>query len=84
MVLTFSTKSGLPRSGKNLWKMIFLPGQANIRELVNGQGNLERTWRVREKSNKNSFDLSLGTKLLCVYDNNLILKNVRIGVDILC
>ena len=32
--------TGLPRSGKNIWKMKFFPGQ----------GYLERTWKVREKS----------------------------------
>ena len=26
------------------------PGQGKVREFVDGQGNLERTWTVREKS----------------------------------
>ena len=44
------TPSGLPRSGQNIWKMKFFPGQGNVREFLDGQGNLERTWKVREKS----------------------------------
>ena len=41
--------SGLPRSGKNIWKNFF---QVRKRSgnFVNGQGNTERTWKVREKS----------------------------------
>ena len=30
--------------------MKFFPGQGKVREFVDGQGNLERTWKVREKS----------------------------------
>ena len=43
-------KTGLSRPGKNIWKMNFFPGQGKVREFVDGQGNLERTWKVREKS----------------------------------
>ena len=35
---------------KNIWKMKFFPGQGNAGEFVDDQGNLERTWKVREKS----------------------------------
>ena len=42
--------AGLPQSGKNIWKMKYFPGQGKVREFVDGQGNLERTWKVREKS----------------------------------
>ena len=41
---------GLPRSGKNIWKMKCFLGQGKVREFVDGQGNLERTWKVWEKS----------------------------------
>ena len=41
---------GLPWSGKKLTETNFFPGQGKIRELVDGHGNLERTWGVREKS----------------------------------
>ena len=44
--------AGLPRSGKNIWKMKFFPDQGKVREFLDGQGNLERTWKVREKSGK--------------------------------
>ena len=30
--------------------MKFFPGQGKVRECVDGQGNLERIWKVREKS----------------------------------
>ena len=30
--------------------MKFFPDQGKVGELVDGQGNLERTWKVREKS----------------------------------
>ena len=43
------TQSGLPQSGKNVWKMKFFPGQGKGREFCSGQGNLDRTWEVREK-----------------------------------
>ena len=42
--------TGLPLSGKNIWKMKLFPGQGKIREFVDGQGNLERPWKVGEKS----------------------------------
>ena len=42
--------TGLPRSGKNTWKIKFFPGREKVREFCGGQGNLERTWKVREKS----------------------------------
>ena len=41
---------GLPRSGKNLWKMTFFQVRKKSGNFVDGQGNLERTWKVREKS----------------------------------
>ena len=42
--------AGLPRSGKNIWKMKFFQVRENSGNFVDGQGNLERTWKVREKS----------------------------------
>ena len=43
--------AGLPWSGKNIWKIIFF---FQVREksgnFVDGQGYLERTWKVRGKS----------------------------------
>ena len=40
----------MPQSGTNIWKMKFFPGQGRVREFVDGQGKLERTWKVRGKS----------------------------------
>ena len=40
---------GLPRLGKNIWKMNFQVRKKSG-NFVDGQGNLERTWKVREKS----------------------------------
>ena len=41
---------GLPRSGKNTWKMKFFPGQGKVREFCKWSGNSERTLKVREES----------------------------------
>ena len=46
----FAFSTGLPRSGKNIWKMKFSPGQGKVRDFIDGQGNLERTWKFGEKS----------------------------------
>ena len=42
--------SGLPRSGKNIWKMNFFMVREKSGNFVDGQGNLERTWKVRVRS----------------------------------
>ena len=42
--------SGLPRSGNTIWKMIFFQVRENSVNYVDGQENLERTWKIREKS----------------------------------
>ena len=43
--------AGLPRSGKNIRKMIFFfQVSKKSGNFVDGQGNLDRTWKVREKS----------------------------------
>ena len=42
--------SGLPRAGKNIWKMKFFQVREKSGNFVDGQGNLERTGKVREKS----------------------------------
>ena len=41
---------GLPRSGKNIWRMIFFQVREKSGNFVDGQRNLVRTWAVREKS----------------------------------
>ena len=42
--------AGLPRSGKNVWKMNFFQAGEKSGNFVDDLGNLERTWKVREKS----------------------------------
>ena len=42
--------AGLPWSGKNNWKMNFFQVREKSRNFVDGQENLERTWKVKEKS----------------------------------
>ena len=42
--------SGLPRSGKKIWKMKNFPGQGKVRELHFQSGNLKKMKEVREKS----------------------------------
>ena len=39
--------TGLPRSGKNIWKMKFFQVGEKSGNFVDGQGNLERTLKVR-------------------------------------
>ena len=49
-------KAGLPRSGKNIWKMNFFPGQGKVREFCGWPGkfrkDLESQGKVREFENK--------------------------------
>ena len=40
--------AGLPRSGKNIWKMKFFKVMEKSGNFVDGQENLERTWKVRK------------------------------------
>ena len=42
--------TGLPQSGKNIWKMKFFQVREKSGNFMDGQGNLKRTWKVREKS----------------------------------
>ena len=48
--------SGLPQSGKNIWKMKFFPGQGKVREFFGWPGkfrkDLESQGKVREFENK--------------------------------
>ena len=50
------THTGLPQSGKNIWKMNFFPGQGNVREFCEWPGkfrkDLESQEKVREFENK--------------------------------
>ena len=50
--LSMLTKvSGLPRSGKNIWKMEFFPGQGKVREFCGWPGKFRKDfWKVKEKS----------------------------------
>ena len=49
-------KSGLPRSGQNIWKMNVFPGQEKVREFCGWPGKfrkeLESQGKVRELENK--------------------------------
>ena len=42
--------SGLPRSGKKVWKMKFFPGQGKVREFGFESGKIGKSAKVREKS----------------------------------
>ena len=48
--------TGLPRSGKTIWKMKFFPGQGKVREFCGWPGkfrkDLESQEKVREFENK--------------------------------
>ena len=51
-----TARVGLPRSGKNIWKMSFFPGQGKVREFCGWSGkfrkDLESLGKVREFENK--------------------------------
>ena len=50
------SKSGLPWSGKNIWKMKFCPGQGKVREFCEWPGkirkDLESQGKIRQFENK--------------------------------
>ena len=55
--------SGLPRSGKNIWKMKFFPGQGRVKEFCEWSGkfrkDLESQAKIREFENKMAMAGSL-------------------------
>ena len=60
----------LSQSGKNIWKMKFFPGQGKSGNFVDCQGNLEKTWKVREKSGNlkiNGYDKQTSENLFILY-----------------
>ena len=60
------SSSGLPRSGKNVWKMNFFQVREKSGNFVDSQGNLERTRKVREKSGNLKID-SYGSLQKIIY-----------------
>ena len=56
LLIWVCTDSGLPRSGKNIWKMKFFPGQEKVRENCGWSGkfrkDLESQGKLREYENK--------------------------------
>ena len=59
-------RAGLPRSGKNVRKMKFFQVREKSGNFVDGQGNLERTLKVREKSGNLKID-SYGSMQKIIY-----------------
>ena len=55
-LLSIMSNAGLPRSGKNVWKMKFFPGQGKVREFCGWPGkfrkDLESQGKVREFENR--------------------------------
>ena len=49
-LIILNLNQGLPQSGKNSWKMIFFQVREKSGNFVDDQGNLVRTWEVKEKS----------------------------------
>ena len=50
--------------------MKFFPGQGKVREFCGSQGNLERTWKVREKSGSlkvNGYDRQTSENLFILF-----------------
>ena len=63
------TYAGLPQLGKNNWKMKFFLVQRKVREFCGWPGNLERSWKVREKSGNlkiNGYDRQSSENLFCL------------------
>ena len=56
VLMMFVIQSGLPRSGKNIWKMQFFPGQGKVRKFCGWTGklrkDLESQGKVSEFENK--------------------------------
>ena len=54
--IVITMQSGLPQSGKNIWKMKFFSGQGKVREFCGWPGkfrkDLENQGKVREFENK--------------------------------
>ena len=72
---------GLPQSGKNIWKIIFFPGQGKVREFFGGQGNIERTWKVREKSGnlkKNGYGMQSSENSFILFKRGKIVHSHEI------
>ena len=42
--------TGLPRSGKNIWKMKFFPDLGKVREFCGWPGNFRKDLEIRKKS----------------------------------
>ena len=58
--------------------MKFFPGPGKVRKFVDGQGNLERTWKVKEKSGNlkiNSYGRQSSENLFILFKR---------GKDVLC
>ena len=60
LVASVVTKSGLPRSGKKVWKMIFFQVREKSGNCNLSQGNLEKVVKVREFENFQKSSLLKG------------------------
>ena len=68
--------SELPRSGKNIWKMIFFQVREKSGNFVDGQENSERTLKVREKSGNlkiNGYGRQFSENLFCSREERMYL-----------
>ena len=50
-------KTGLPRSGKKVWKMKFFPGQGKVKEFCYESGKFRKNAKSQEKSGNFKFPL---------------------------
>ena len=68
--------TGLPRSGKNIWKMKFFPGQGKVREFYGWSGklkkDLESQGKVSEFENKSLWQGEFGEQILYFKSNSQI------------
>ena len=68
-------KAGLPRSGKNIWKMKFFPGEGKVREFCGWSGkfrkDLESQGKVREFENKSLWQAEFRKFMFSVQEGKI-------------
>ena len=60
---------GLPRSGKNIWKMKFFPGQGKVREFCGWLGKFRKDLESQEKVRKFEKKMAMAGSLqkICLF-----------------
>ena len=61
---------------ENTWKMKLFPGQGKTGNFVDGQGNLERPWKVREFVNKWMWQADLRKFILFKREKDVLSREI--------